>query len=160
MAVGFIRHIFPEAKIVHIRRDPVETGFSIFRRNFSQQWPYANDLDSIAHYYGEYARLMAHWETSFPEAFAFVQYESLVDDFEAELRRVLAFCGLPWDETCLNFHTADRPVITFSAVQVRKPASKDHLGAARAYAKHLAPLREALEAAGVDRATGRLQESH
>lgn len=157
MAVGFIRHVFPEAKILHIRRNPIETGFSIFRRNFSRQWPFANDLKSIAHYYGQYARLMAHWESNFPSAFAFVQYERLVGDFEKELQRLTEFCGLAWDEACLNFHSAERSVITFSAVQVRKPASKDHLGTTIPYAEYLKPLQDALEAAGVDPETGALK---
>ncbi len=156
LALGFIRELLPEARIIHIRRNPVETGFSIFRRNFSRQWPFASDLKSIGHYYGQYARLMAHWEAAFAGAFAFVQYETLVENFADEVRRLVAYCGLPWDEACLNFHTAERAVITFSAVQVRKPASKDHLGAAEPYKEHLGPLRDALTASGVDLETGAL----
>lgn len=156
LALGLIGQLFPEAKIIHIRRSPMETGFSIFRRNFSRQWPFANGLEDIAHYYGQYARLMEHWEQNFPSAFAFIQYERLVDNFDKELRRLVEFCGLPWDDACLNFHAAERTVITFSAAQVRKPASKDHLGAARPYADYLAPLKEGLEKAGVDLETGAL----
>ncbi len=153
-SIGLIRLLFPEAKIIHIRRAPMETGFSIFRRNFSRQWPFAHDLTTIGHYYGLYADLMAHWEAMHEDAIAFVQYEDLVADFEGHLRRLLERCGLPWDDSCLRFHEADRPVITFSAVQVREGPSKSHLGAAEPYLEFLEPLREALIAADVDLATG------
>ncbi len=159
-SVGFIRRIFPEAKIIHIRRNPLETGFSIFRRHFSKQWPYASDLRSIGHYYGQYARLMAHWERQFPGAFAFVQYENLVENFEAEIRRLVAFCDLGWNDRCLDFSNAERSVITFSAVQVRKGASKDHLGSTVPYAEYLKPLRDALVEAGVDLSTGAAPTFH
>jgi tetratricopeptide (TPR) repeat protein len=159
-AIGLIRAVFPEAKIVHIRRKPLETGFSIFRRNFSAQWPFAHDLASIGHYYGQYADLMAHWESAYPGALAFVQYEDFVENFESELKRILEWCGLPWDEACLNFHDADRPVVTFSATQVRKPPSKEHFGAAEPYRDFLEPLRDALIEAGVDLETGARRTQH
>lgn len=156
MAIGLIRRLFPDAAIIHIRRNPVETGLSIYRRNFSEQWPFACDLDSIGRFYGQYAELMRHWEQTHGETFAFVQYEQLVGAFEDELRRLVEYCGLSWDKACLEFPSAARPMMTFSAAQVRKPASKNHLGAAKAYENHLAPLREALSRAGVDLETGSL----
>ncbi|GAB4522420.1 MAG: tetratricopeptide repeat-containing sulfotransferase family protein [Amphiplicatus sp.] len=157
LAIGLIRRLFPEARIIHIRRNPVETGFSIFRRNFTRQWPFATDLSDIAHYYGEYARIAAHWADVAGPGIAFVQYEALVADFEAEIRRLVAFCGLDWDERCLEYYKAERPVLTFSATQVRKAPSKEHLHATAAYDAYLAPLRESLIAAGVDLKTGALQ---
>jgi tetratricopeptide (TPR) repeat protein len=156
LSVGLIRILFPQARIIHIRRNPLDTGFSIFRRNFSKRWPFAFDQKSIAHYYWQYARVMDHWRRNYPKAVAFVQYEDLIANFEGELRRLVDFCGLPWDESCVNYQTAERSVITFSAVQVRKGASKEHSGSAEPYRDYLKPMADALAEAGVDLETGDL----
>lgn len=157
LAVGLIRRLFPEARIIHIRRNPVETGFSIFRRNFTRQWPFATDLSDIGHYYGEYARIAAHWADVAQSGIAFVQYEALVADFESEIRRLVDFCGLDWDERSLEYYKAERPVLTFSATQVRKAPSKEHLRAAADYDAFLEPLKKSLIVTGVDLETGGLQ---
>ncbi|MBB5517240.1 tetratricopeptide repeat-containing sulfotransferase family protein [Amphiplicatus metriothermophilus] len=157
LAVGLIRRLFPEARVIHIRRNPVETGFSIFRRNFTRQWPFATDLSDIGHYYGEYARIAAHWAEAIGPGIAFVQYEDLIADFEAQIRRLIDFCGLGWDERCLEYYKADRPVLTFSATQVRKAPSREHLRATAAYKAFLAPLKQSLAAAGVELETGALR---
>lgn len=155
-SVGLIRILFPQARIIHIRRNPLDTGLSIFRRNFSKRWPFAFDQRAIGHYYGQYARIMDHWRRNYPNAVAFVQYEDLVQDFEGELRRLLDWCGLPFDERCLSYQERERSVITFSAVQVRKGASKAYAGAAEPYREQLRPMADALAAAGVDLETGEL----
>lgn len=154
LAVGLIRQLFPESPVIHIRRRPVETAFSIFRRNFSRQWPFAHDLDDIAHYYAEHARLCAHWEAALPKPFTLLQYEDLVRDFEARLRFVLARCGISWDRKCLEFYKSDRSVMTFSAVQVRKPPSADHLDSTSPYAGELGDFDERIAGLGVDPVTG------
>lgn len=159
LAVGLIRVLFPAARIIHIRRKPLDTGFSIFRRNFSKRWPFAFEQGSIAHYYGLYARIMRHWRNKYPNAVAFVQYENLVDDFEGELRRLLDWCGLPWDDNCVDYQNSDRAVITFSAVQVRKGASRSNSGSAEPYLEFLRPMADALAAAGVDLETGDLLDA-
>ncbi|MEQ1931842.1 MAG: sulfotransferase [Parvularculaceae bacterium] len=156
LSVGLIRVLFPQARIIHIRRKPLDTGFSIYRRNFSKRWPFAFGQRDIAHYYGQYARLMDHWRRNYPDAVAFVQYEELVEDFEGELRRLIDWCGLPWDQNCVDYQNSERNVITFSAVQVRKGASKAHSGSAEPYTEYLQPMAEALAAAGVDLQTGDL----
>lgn len=156
LAVGLVRHLFPEARIIHIRRNPMETGFSIFRRNFTRQWPFSTDLGDIGHYYGEYARVVDHWSCALGSGMAFVQYEALAGDFERELRRLVEFCGLAWSETCLHYYDAGRPVLTFSATQVRKAPSTEHLHSTEPYARHLGRLEESLRAAGVDLVTGAL----
>lgn len=156
LAVGLIRQIFPDAPIVQIRRKPVETAFSIFRRNFSRLWPFAHDLDNIAHYYAEHARLCAHWEATIDRKFTVLQYEDLVRDFEGKLRWVLARCGLPWSRQCLEFYNIERTVMTFSAVQVRKPPSADHLDSTSAYAEFLDGFDARMAALGVDPETGAL----
>ena len=156
-SVGLISVLFPEAKIIHIRRSPLETGFSIFRRNFSRHWTFATSLEAIGHYYGQYARIMTHWEKTYPGLVTFIQHEDLVANFEDRLRELVAFCGLPWDDQCLHYYEADRAVITFSATQVRKPPSPDHLNSTAPYQALLAPLAARLEKENVDLATGALK---
>ncbi|WP_417471408.1 sulfotransferase [Maricaulis sp.] len=154
LAVGLIRQLFPEAPVIHIRRRPVETAFSIYRRNFSRQWPFAHDLDDIAHYYAEHARLCAHWAANLPRRYTTLQYEALVADFEARLRYVIARTGLGWSRKCLDFHLQERSVMTFSSVQVRKPASTDHLNSTDAYAGFLDGFDDRIASLGVDPVTG------
>ena len=158
LALGLIRQLFPDAPILHIRRNPVETGFSIYRRNFSALWPFADRLEDIAHYYGEYARLIRHWEAAFPGAAAFIQYETLVDEFEPSVRRLIEAAGLEFAPACLEFWKAERQVLTFSATQVRKPPSASHKSSTERYRHRLGPLIEGLEAAQIDPAVGVLVE--
>ncbi|WP_270375263.1 tetratricopeptide repeat-containing sulfotransferase family protein [Marinicauda sp. Alg238-R41] len=156
LAVGLIAQLFPEAPIIHIRRNAVETGFSIFRRNFTAQWPFANDLEDIAHYYGQYAQIMRHWDRALPDRVNFVQYEDLIDSFEPELRRLLDGCGLDFEQQCVDYHTVDRTVMTFSATQVRKGPTASHKRGSAAYEHRLEPLRDGLRANGIVAETGAL----
>lgn len=157
LAVGMIARLFPRARIIQIRRDPVETGFSIFRRNFTAQWPFSTDLADIAHYYAGQERIAQHWLRTHAERMTFVQYEDLVRNFEPELRRLLAFSGLDWNDECLRYHEQSRSVMTFSAAQVREPPSPSRLSSASPYREHLKPLIGALENFGVDIETGALR---
>lgn len=150
MAVGLIRQVFPAAPIIHIRRNALETGFSIFRKNFTRAWPYSMSMEDIGHYYGQYDRMMAHWQAVSGQGMVTVRYETLVQDFETEMRRLLDFIGLPWDDSCLSFHEQQSVVTTLSATQVRQGPSSGFLNSTEPYADHLQPLREALEKAGVD----------
>ena len=150
LSVGLIRHLFPDAPVIHIRRNPLETGFSIYRNNFIKSWPFTNALADIGHYYGEYARLVEHWHNVFGDRLATVQYEGLVTDFEGELRRLLAYAGLEWDPNCLTYFRRDSIVITLSSAQVRKPPSRELMSSTVPYLRALQPLKEALEKAGVD----------
>lgn len=154
MGVGLIARLFPNARFIYLRRNPVETSFSIFRRNFTSQWSFSTRLSSIAHYYAEHCRIADHWLSTMPGRLKFVQYEDLVRRFEPTLREVVEFCGLKWNDRCLSFHEVDRAVITFSAAQVRKPPSAAHLNSTAPYAARLAELTEALKALGVDLETG------
>ncbi len=158
-AVGLAARMFPAARFIHIRRNPVETGFSIHRRHFTQAWPFTTDLVDIAHYYAEHLRIAEHWSAAFAGRFTFVQYEDLVRDFEGELRRLIAFCGLDWSEACLSFEEQERAVMTFSAAQVRDGLTASRLSSAGPYRTRLAPLVEALEALGVDLETGARRRS-
>jgi hypothetical protein len=156
LVVGLIRHVFPEARIIHIRRNPMETGFSIFRRNFTRPWQFANSLSYIGHYYGQHSRVASHWSKILGPKMAFIQYENLVTNFETELRRLVDFCGLEWDANCLEYYKEERAVITFSAAQVRKPPSVEHLNSTNPYLEFLTPLKTSLEQAGVNLETGAL----
>ena len=154
LAVGLIRRLFPDAPIIHIRRKPIETAFSIYRRNFSRMWPFAHDLGDIAHYYAQHSQLCRHWETSLPDRFTMIQYETLVGEFEPTLRHVLARAGMSWSRNCLEFYQQDRAVMTFSAVQVRKPPSPDHLDSTTPYSAFLRGFDDAVAELGVDPQTG------
>ncbi len=150
LAVGLIRHLFPAAPVIHIRRNALETGFSIYRKNFTRSWPFSTSLEDIGHYYGQYARLVAHWDAVPGDAMTTVRYEQLVRDFETELRRLVDYIGLEWDPRCLSFHEQDSVVTTLSSTQIRKGPSTDHIDSTSPYAAWLKPLKDTLDKAGVD----------
>ena len=143
---GLIHLALPYAKLIHARRDPLDTCLSCFSTNFAEgAIPYAYDLGELGRYYRGYARLMEHWRSALPEgAMLEVDYRDVVGDLETQARRVVAFCGLEWDDRCLEFYAAKRPVQTASAVQVRRPIYRSSLGTARGYEALLAPLVDAL----------------
>lgn len=157
-ALGLILELFPQARVVHVRRNPVETGLSIFRNDFPKFASFAHRLDDIGHYYGEYARLMAHWENVLRGRFTTVQYEDLVADVAAGAPELLRCCGLEWQEACRDFAASGRIIGTMSAVQARQPVS-GFRGRSGRYARHLSPLIDALRDAGVDLQTGALAAS-
>jgi tetratricopeptide (TPR) repeat protein len=142
---GLIHLALPNAKIIHVRRNPFDTCLSIFSTNFKEPPRYAYNLGELGRYYAAYQRLMAHWRQILPaSAMLDVRYEDVVDDIEGQARRIIAFCGLAWDQACLAFHTKSRAVRTASAYQVRQPLYNRSVGRWRGYEKHLAPLIEAL----------------
>lgn len=146
--LGIIATLFPRAQIVHCRRDPVATCFSIFTRNLAGSHPYAYDLGDLAAAYAGYRKLMAHWRAVLGARLLDFDYEALLDDQAGQTRRLLAHVGLPWDARCLEFHRTGRAVTTASQWQVRQPLGdrgRDHW---RRYADRLAPLVCALGAAG------------
>ncbi|MDE1985043.1 MAG: sulfotransferase [Alphaproteobacteria bacterium] len=145
--VGLIHLALPKARIIHVRRDPMDTCFSCYAKLFANSLEYTCDLGELGRYYRGYDALMAHWRRVLPAgAMLEVQYEDLVSDFEAQARRIVEYCGLEWDERCLRFHDSERPIYTFSAEQVRQPLFQSSVGRWRSYAEWLAPLREALNA--------------
>jgi tetratricopeptide (TPR) repeat protein len=148
--IGLIRLILPNAKIIHTKRDPVDTCLSIFSKLFSGEQAFSYDLAELGRYYDAYQRLMAHWRAVVPpDVLLEVEYETLVDDFEAQARRIVDHVGLPWDPACLEFHKTDRPVHTASMTQVRQPIYRSSVGRWRPDPKLLRPLLEALgEATG------------
>jgi hypothetical protein len=145
LAVGLIHLALPNARIIHVRRDPVDTCFSCFATLFAVEHPYSYDLGELGHYYRAYATLMEHWRGLIPEDVMIdVQYETLVGNFECEARRIVAHCGLAWNEVCLEFYRARRPVLTASMVQVRRPLYDSSIGRSRPYRDMLGPLLAAL----------------
>jgi tetratricopeptide (TPR) repeat protein len=142
---GLIRLILPEARIIHCRRDPVDTCLSCYSKLFAQEQVFSYDLAELGRFHRDYQRLTAHWRAALPAAhFLEVDYEAVVDDLEREARRMLAFLDIPWDPACLAFYETRRPVRTASVNQVRKPVYRSATGRWRAHAAHLGPLLEAL----------------
>ncbi len=149
MHLSLIHLAFPQARIVHCLRNPVDTCLSVFFQSFSGHHPYAYDLDDLAFYYREYRRLMAHWRETLPaDVFMELQYEELLAEPEATARRLLAFCDLDWEPACLEFHRSARSVRTASRWQVRQPLYNSSRERWRHYAAHLGPLLPLLEAQG------------
>ncbi len=144
MCLGLIRLVFPRASIIHCRRDPRDTCLSIFFTDFADKHAFTTRLSDIGLFYNDYMRAMDHWRRTQPGAFLEVDYEKLVADQEAESRRLIAHCGLPWDSRCLAFHENKRPVDTPSDWQVREPIYTRSIGRWRHYEPHLAPLLEAI----------------
>jgi tetratricopeptide (TPR) repeat protein len=143
--IGLIHLALPNARIIHIHRDPVDTCLSSFFTLFAEGQAHTYDLAELGRYYRAYATLMAHWRSVLPAgAMLEVQYEQLVADFENQSRRIIAHCGLEWDDACLAFHKAERAVKTASAFQVRQPLYSSSVGLSRPYLHLVKPLLEAL----------------
>ncbi|MDQ6959724.1 MAG: sulfotransferase, partial [Mariprofundaceae bacterium] len=144
--LGLIHLMLPQAKIIHIKRNPVDTCLSNFTKLFGHKaQPQSYDLAEIGHYYRNYARLMEHWREVLPQgSFYEVQYEELVADNENQARALIDYCGLDWDDACLASHKTERIVRTASITQVRQPIYKTSVERWRKYEAHLEPLLEAL----------------
>jgi tetratricopeptide (TPR) repeat protein len=150
--IGFIAAAFPAARIVCLRRDPMDTVWSNYRHLFATTSPYyaySYDPADIARYWLRFDRLMAFWQARVPGRVLELSYEALVADQEGETRRLLAHCGLDWDGACLDFHRNAAAVSTPSAAQVRRPISGDAIGRWRLHEAGLAQAKATLEAAGV-----------
>jgi tetratricopeptide (TPR) repeat protein len=147
-AVGFIALLFPKARIIHTRRSPFDTCLSIWQQNFNDAHAYARNLTDLGHHYAHYLHLMQHWREVLPGRMLEIDYEDLVENQEAVSRKLIDFVGLPWDEACLRPQDVKRTVLTASVWQVRQPVYKRSAGRWKNYEKHLAPLRESLEASG------------
>jgi tetratricopeptide (TPR) repeat protein len=150
--VGLIRLALPGARIIHTERNPADTCVSCFSKLFPTGQAYSYDLGELGRYYRAYRGMMAHWRSVLPEdAMLDVSYEAVVEDLEGQARRLVAWCGLPWNDRCLDFHETRRPVRTASAVQVRQPLFRSSLQRWRRYEAWLQPLLREL-----DDQTGRL----
>ena len=147
--VGAALAMLPGARVINSRRDPLETCLSCYRQLFGNRTvSYSYDLDDLVAYYAGYDRLSRFWQQQFPERYFDHSYEALQADMEGQVRRLLAFCGLPFDPACLAFHQLPRTVLTISAAQVRQPLRRDTARSER-YGNRLDPLKARLRAAGL-----------
>jgi tetratricopeptide (TPR) repeat protein len=144
---GLIRLALPNARVIHVRRDPMDTCYSCFSKLFEGNQPYSYDLGELGRYYRAYEVLMEHWRNVLPNGFMLeVTYEELVVDLAREARRIIAHCGLQWNDRCLAFSENPRPVRTASALQVRQPIYRSSIGRWRVHEHLLDPLINALSA--------------
>src|SRR5262249_20002108 len=128
MFIGLIHLILPKARIILLRRDPLDVCLSCFGQHFSAEVNYAYDLTELGRYHRMFLDLMEHWRRVLPPgAMLEVQYEAVVENIEAEARRILDYCGLAWDPSCIAFHQTDRLVRTASVDQVRQPLYRTSL---------------------------------
>ncbi|MGH8197353.1 MAG: tetratricopeptide repeat-containing sulfotransferase family protein [Steroidobacteraceae bacterium] len=138
--VGFISLVLPNARIIDARRHPLDACFSCYRQLFAKGQNFTYDLTEIGEYYLQYQRMMDHWAAVVPERVLTVQYEEVVTDFETQVRRLLDFCGLTWEDACLRFYESERPIRTPSAEQVRQPIYDRSVGHWLNYERHLGEL--------------------
>ena len=144
-SVGFINLILPNAKIIDARRHPLDSCLSCYRQLFARGQPFTYDLTDIGEYFLEYQRLMDHWHEVLPGQVLTMQYEDVVQDFETQVRRLLDFCDLPWEESCVRFYETDRPVRTASSEQVRQPVHSKSINFWRNFEDKLDELITVLE---------------
>lgn len=145
--LGLIHRALPGAKLVLVRRHPVDTCYSMFKQIFTDSFAFSYDLDELAGYFVAHEQLMQHWIEVLGDRLHVIRYEDVVDDLEGESRRLLAFCGLPWEPACLEFHRSRAPSATASASQVRQAIYRSSLGKWRHFREHLQPLESCLRAA-------------
>ena len=139
-----IHLILPNAKIIDARRHPLGGCFSCFKQHFARGQTFTYDLNELGQYYGDYVELMAHFDAVLPGRVHRVFYERMVEDTEGEVRRLLEYCGLPFEEGVLRFHENQRAVRTASSEQVRQPIFRDGLEQWRHFDSWLGPLKSAL----------------
>jgi tetratricopeptide (TPR) repeat protein len=144
MHIGLIHLMLPNAKIIDARRHPMACCFSGFKQHFARGQSFSYSLDDIGRYYRDYVELMAHFDAVLPGRIHRVIYERMVEDTEGEVRRLLDYCGLPFEEQCLRFFENERPVRTASSEQVRKPIYKEGVDHWRHFEPWLGPLKDAL----------------
>ncbi len=153
--LGLINLMFPKAKVIHTRRDPVDTCLSGFTKLFKDDMPHSYDLTELGRYYGKYGELMKHWEEVLPKDFlTTVVYEDMVADTEGNAKRLIDFIGLEWDDKCLEFYKSNRPVKTASVAQVRKPIYQGSVKRWARYGNGLQPLVDAIEDMAVNTGSG------
>lgn len=143
--VGLLALAMPNARFIDARRDPRDTCLSCYKQLFARGQSFTYDLMELGDYYVEYQRMIDHWHAVLPGRVLDVQYESVVADLAGQTRRILEFCGLPWEEACLRYYATERAVRTASSEQVRRPIYGDAIGVWRHYQAELAPLLEVLK---------------
>ena len=143
--LGLIHMILPNARVIDARREPMACCFSNYKQLFASGQEFSYDLETLGTYYRDYVALMQHWHGVLPGKVLCVQYEDVVADLEGQVRRMLDFLGLPFEQSCLDYHRTERAVRTPSSEQVRQPIFREGLDQWRQFERHLGPLRKALE---------------
>lgn len=144
--LGLIHLILPNAKIIDARREPMACCFSNFRQLFAKGQEFTYSLSDIGRYYRSYVKMMEHWDGVLPGKILRVQYEELVEDLEAQIRRILCFLGIEFEHPCLDFHKTHRSVRTASSEQVRRPIYREGIDHWRKFEQWLRPLKDSLGA--------------
>ena len=138
--IGFIKTILPNARIIHCKRNPMDTCWSVYTHLFDGKHSYSYQLDELARHYKLYKDIMNHWHSILPGQVYDISYEDLISDPESNIQQLLSACGLEWDHACLDFHKNKRGVATASATQVRKPINKSAVKRWAPYEDKLTPL--------------------
>jgi tetratricopeptide (TPR) repeat protein len=144
LCLGYILILFPNARIIHCRRNPLDSCLSIYFQSFNAGHQYSFNLANLGYWYKDYLRLMQHWKKIFGDRILDVDYDLTVNDTETTARKLIEFCDLEWDEKCLEFHKQDRAIRTASQWQVRQPIYKTSLERWKRYDKHIGVLKEIL----------------
>ena len=144
MNIGFISTILPQAKIINIKREPLDSCLSCYFQYFAQVMPFSRNLTYAGQYYRDYLRIMEHWEEVLPGKVLTINYSDMVDDHEGTTRKMLDFIGLDWDESCHKFQKVERSVKTASSWQVRQPIYTSSLARWKNYAPYIGELITAL----------------
>lgn len=147
--LGLIARALPNARVIHIVRDPIDSCFASYKQLFADAYPHSYDQREMARHHVRYRRLMEHWRRALPGRFIDVEYENIVDDLETEARRIVEYLSLPWEDACLNFHRNAAAVATASAIQVREPVHARSVARWRCYERQLQPMIEVLRDAGL-----------
>jgi tetratricopeptide (TPR) repeat protein len=142
--IGLIHLILPNAKIIDARREPMACCFSGFKQLFAEGQEFTYGLEQVGNYYRDYVKLMRHWDDVLPDTVLRVQHEDVLDDLEGQVRRMLEFCSLPFEQSCIDFYKTERSVRTASSEQVRQPISKSGVDQWRNFEQFLDPLKKAL----------------
>jgi tetratricopeptide (TPR) repeat protein len=147
--LGLIHAALPNATIIHVQRDPMDTVYAVYKTLFVDAYPFSYKLEELARYFVAYHELMEHWNRVLPNVIQTVRYEQLVSDVEAESRQLVEDCGLEWQPGCLDFYKKDEASTTASSVQVRRPVYQSSVGKWRDYEAQLQPAVEILREAGI-----------
>jgi tetratricopeptide (TPR) repeat protein len=146
---GYILAALPNAKLIHLTRHPLDTCYAVYKTLFFGAYRFSYDLGELASYFISYRRHMAHWHAVLPGRILDVSYEALVQEPEAQVRKIIDWCGLPWEPAVLDFHQQQRPSMTASAMQVRRPLYTDSIGAWQRAEARFAPIKARFEAEGI-----------
>jgi len=143
--VALIHLILPNAKIIDARREPMACCFSGYKQLFAEGQEFSYGLEDIGNYYNDYVDIMSHWDTVLPDKILRVQHEDVINDLQSQVERLLSFCGLDFEQSCVDFHQSKRPVRTPSSEQVRQPIYKTGMHLWKNYAAFLKPLKHTLD---------------